>query len=463
MLFHSWDFAVFFALVMALYWRLGHRAQNLLLVAASYVFYGWWRWDLLWLMLLSSLIDFLCALRIEKGGPGKKLWLLTSVLSNMGLLGYFKYWNFFTDEFNALLRHLGLGDVFGGVEIILPVGISFYTFQTLSYTIDVYRGSVQPCRKLTDFLLYVSFFPQLVAGPIERSTTLLPQVEGPRRLDPVRLRDGAFLVFWGLFRKLVLADNLGILVGTIFDPGGMDHVSGTLMLLGCYAFTLQIYCDFSAYSDIARGTAWALGFNLMENFRAPYGATSPRDFWRRWHISLSTWLRDYLYIPLGGNRGGVWASSRNLLLVMALGGLWHGASWPFVIWGLYHGLLLALHRLMGSHLTLLTRVPRAIKVFITFHAVALGFMVFRSDSVDRILRNLRLLAGEWRWADLASTEGRWILFAALSLLAVRRRPDGNLNIQSWPLAARVILFVLAYFSMTLLHCPQPNDFIYFQF
>ncbi len=397
MLFNSFEFALFLPVVLAAYWSLRNapRWQNVLLLVASYVFYGYWDWRFLSLIGFSTLVDYTVGIQLHaelQRSEGHKTraarrWLLTSLVCNLGLLGFFKYFNFFSGSFSALLAQVGVeADPFY-LNIVLPVGISFYTFQTLSYTIDIYRGQMKPTRDLVTFAVYVAFFPQLVAGPIERARVLLPQLMERRKLDWVQMSDGAHLIFWGLFKKVFVADNLAPYVNQIFaspDPTTFEVV------VAAYAFAFQIYCDFSGYSDVARGCAKCMGIELMVNFRYPYVATSPSDFWRRWHISLSTWLRDYLYIPLGGNRMGGWMTYRNLALTMLLGGLWHGSTWLFVVWGAYQGLLLIVHRLTADHLPRAPsegfggRLATFVKVVVLFQFVCGGWLIFRAESIGQL-------------------------------------------------------------------------------
>ena len=348
MLFNSVEFAAFFGVFYLLYllvmrWR---RVQNGLLLLASYVFYGWWDWRFLSLIVVSTGVDYLVGrgLAATEDPHRRRRLLATSVVSNLGILAFFKYANFFADSFADAMALLGWRTDPFTLHIVLPVGISFYTFQTLSYSVDVYRKKMPAADSVLDFAVFVSFFPQLVAGPIERASTFLPQVQRPRRITAGQWEAGLYLVVWGLFKKMVLADNASALANRIFH----DHTryEGLDLWVGALAFSLQIYGDFSGYSDIARGLAKWMGFELMLNFRLPYFARNPSDFWERWHISLSSWLRDYLYIPLGGNRGGTLRTWRNLALTMLLGGLWHGARWNFVIWGAFHGLLLVAWRVL---------------------------------------------------------------------------------------------------------------------
>ena len=335
MLFTSAVFLLFFAVFYACYLLLrGHRTgQNVLLLVANYVFYGWWDWRFLSLLLLTTWIDFAAGRwmgRVSGGIPRR--WILVGALAfNLGMLGFFKYFNFFTDSAVELCSALGFHADAPTIRILLPLGISFYTFQAVSYVVDVYRLKTKPTGSLLDFSIYVAFFPLLISGPIERSDHLLPQIAAPRRITLEQLNAGVFLILWGFFKKLVIADNIGPIADEVFD--GYLQQGGLNVILGALAFAFQIYCDFSGYSDIARGLAKLMGFDLILNFKLPYFALSPSDFWRRWHISLSTWLRDYLYIPLGGNRGTKLQTFRNLMVTMLLGGLWHGAAWNFVLWG----------------------------------------------------------------------------------------------------------------------------------
>lgn len=382
MLFNSWIFVAFFLIVFFAYWRLPHRLQNLLLLAASFLFYGSWNYRLLPLLVVSSSVDYFAALglvRIRRVGLRRAI-LLVSILLNFGLLGYFKYYNFFVTSYIDLMMAMGLRPSLQTAQIILPVGISFYTFQALSYTLDVYRQKIPAYRNYLDFLLFITYFPQLVAGPIERASDLLPRLTQPRRrLSTGQLVDGLKLILIGYFHKVAIADTVAPIVDRIFAaPEQRDALT---LLVGVYGFSLQIYCDFSGYSKIARGVSRLLGVELMQNFEQPYLSRNLREFWRRWHISLSTWLRDYLYIPLGGNQGGLLGASGNLMATMLLGGLWHGASWNFVVWGGLHGTYLVAQR----HFFRPTNSARAVgwplrtaQTLLTFHLVALSWIFFRS-------------------------------------------------------------------------------------
>lgn len=398
MLFNSLTFIVFFVTVYALYLALRRRltAQNALLLIASYFFYGYWDWRFLSLILISTIADYALGLAISnapaKNGPGqrrRKLLVAASATINLSLLGFFKYFNFFADSLVDLLSLVGMSADPVTLRVVLPVGISFYTFQTMSYTIDIYRGRIEPTHNLLNFAVFVAFFPQLVAGPIERAARLLPQVERPRKITAPMVDSGLFLVLWGFFKKVVVADNAGLIADQIFNS--YTAYSGLALVVGVLAFSFQIYGDFSGYSDIARGVSKLMGFDLMVNFKLPYFALNPSDFWRRWHISLSSWLRDYLYFPLGGNRGGSRRTYCNLGLTMLLGGLWHGAAWNFVIWGCFHGLILILYRRFerrpmdtnpwsGEYNGLVILG----KMTLMFSLTLVGWLIFRATSVDQI-------------------------------------------------------------------------------
>ena len=341
MLFNSIDFAVFLPIIFFLYWFITNKnlkLQNLLIVMSSYIFYGWWDWRFLSLILFSTIIDYSIGISLsqQKNQNIRKLLLWTSILLNLGFLGFFKYYNFFLDNFIIAFSLFGTVLNANSLNIILPVGISFYTFQTLSYTIDVYKRNLEPTKDLVAFSAFVSFFPQLVAGPIERATNLLPQFYSKRNFDYSKTINGMRQILWGLFKKIVIADNCAQYANIIFNNS--SEYSGSTLVLGAIFFTFQIYGDFSGYSDIAIGTSRLFGFNLKQNFAFPYFSRDIAEFWRRWHISLSTWFRDYLYIPLGGSRGGTWNKLRNVFIIFLVSGFWHGANWTFIFWGAINAL-----------------------------------------------------------------------------------------------------------------------------
>jgi alginate O-acetyltransferase complex protein AlgI len=403
MLFNSWAFVFFFVIVYLAYLRLRHVGQNRLLIAAGLFFYGSFDWRFLFLLLGTTAIDFCCGLAMAKATTvgRRRALVLLAVGTNLATLGFFKYYDFFVASLVALGRTLGVELPLATLNIVLPAGISFYTFQEMSYVIDVYRRDVEPCRSLRDYLGYVTFFPQLVAGPIGRASHLIRQVVEPRVLTWPQIRKGLWLCLVGYFQKVVIADNAAVIADRAFDVPGTD---GPGALLGIYAFALQIYGDFGGYSNIARGTAALLGFDIMVNFHRPYFAISPSDFWRRWHISLSTWLRDYLYIPLGGNRRGSGRTYVNLMLTMLLGGLWHGAQWKFVAWCLYHGALLALFRALPVRIPLpeaWRMLLRPVGIVAMFHVTCLGWLIFRCNSLRQAWTFCGDVVAHREWSEQA--------------------------------------------------------------
>ena len=473
MIFNSLEFFIFLPLVLAAYYALNLRGQNVLLLVASYFFYGWWDWRFLSLLLISTVVDYAVGLAIARQPARKRGWLMLSMTANLGLLGFFKYFNFFVDSAAALLMAMGFEPHLPVLRIILPVGISFYTFQTMSYTIDVYRGQLAPARNLLDFALYVSFFPQLVAGPIERATHLLPQFSRPRVVTRPMIESGCFLILLGLFRKVVVADGVAPLANAVFASA--QTASGPELCLGAMFFAIQIYGDFAGYSDIARGTARLFGFDIMVNFAQPYLSRNITEFWRRWHISLSTWLRDYLYIPLGGNRRGIAATYRNLFLTMWLGGLWHGARWNFVIWGALHGLYLAIHKLWLARRGLKPETGAVVHfgaralggVVLTFLLVDLTWIFFRCSTLAQAVSYLQGLV-TWRggWQAFPVFMGlKLLFFAGLTLQvdwpAYRRGSEERLL--AWPTFARSLAYAGMLLLLIFLRPQDDTPFIYFQF
>ncbi len=448
MVFNSAIFALFLPIVFVLYWFVFQRSirlRNAFLIAASYLFYGWWDVRFLALIALSSLVDYLAG-RMMSRHP--KLALALSLLVNLGALSFFKYAGFFVTSFVDAFSSIGIDLHVGTLSIILPVGISFYTFQTLSYSIDVYRGKLQPTKDVLAFFAYVSFFPQLVAGPIERASTFLPQFFTKRDFLYDDAVNGMRQILWGLFKKMVVADGCAIVVDPIFaDPGA--H-SGSTLIIGAMLFGIQIYGDFSGYTDIAIGVARLFGFHLMRNFANPYFAVDIRDFWQRWHISLSTWFRDYVYIPLGGNRGSATRTSLNVLIVFLLSGLWHGANWTFVIWGLYHAVLFLPRFRYGT-------LP-------TFLLVSLGWIFFRSASVSDAMSFFQGMS-----TDLVSLPSTIVIIpVVLSLFLMfiewmRRSRDHALELSDIKSRfVRWMIYLSIILAISLLASPA-QPFIYFQF
>jgi len=473
MLFNSFAFLVFLPVVFAAYWWLFNRntsARNLFLLAASYAFYGWWDWRFLGLIVASSLADYLIGRGLgTTDRPGSRKALVgLSLLINLGLLGFFKYFNFFLDGFADLVQALGMRPHLPTLRILLPVGISFYTFQTLSYAIDVYRRQLEPTRDALSFFAFVAFFPQLVAGPIERARDLLPQFQRLHRFDTAAARDGLRQVLWGFFKKVAIADTCAPLVEAVFD-GDPSSTPGITLFFGAFFFAFQIYGDFSGYSDIAIGTARLFGFSLSRNFAYPYFARSINEFWRRWHISLSTWFRDYVYVPLGGwrTRGG---RARNIMVTFAVSGLWHGANWTFVGWGLVHGLYHlpvvfgnAQPRRDDATWRDLPRIAR------TFLLVTLAWVFFRADTLDGALaylwsvgRNMALHPGALL---LHAWRPEMLLIAILLGAEWRARRDAH-ALEHLPFGtfARWAVYLLITLTILInLNLRTPHEFIYFRF
>ncbi|MCA8986188.1 MAG: MBOAT family protein [Planctomycetaceae bacterium] len=475
MLFNSFTFWLFYAIVLLLYWRMRHRGQNILLLIGSYFFYGCWDYRFLSLIAFSTLVDYYVARKIsDSDRPStRRYWLFSSMVTNLGILAFFKYYGFFAGELVALSEAVGVPLLLPTLQIVLPVGISFYTFQTMSYTIDVYRRDCEPARNLLDFAVYVSFFPQLVAGPIERAAHFLPQVLKERHYRAGDFEQGMSLIVLGLFKKIVIADNMAVLVNSIFSTP-TSELSGLEVLVGVYAFAFQIYGDFSGYSSIARGISKWLGFDLMVNFQRPYFAIDPSDFWRRWHISLSQWLRDYLYIPLGGNRRGSVMTYRNLMLTMVLGGLWHGANWTFIVWGFIHGLLLCGYRLLAPRFAgqnsndSMSRLngQRMVQMVVMFHLICLTWLLFRAENISQANTMLWLVFTDWAWTPTVWLVLGMLVFCAGPLLVYEAfeefgTPEWKTLLDRWSWQG------MAYaYAMLMCICfppPAASSFIYFQF
>jgi len=393
MLFNSIDFAIFLPIVFVIYWLFKDylKIQNFVIVIASYLFYGWWDWRFLSLIFFSSIVDYVVSLKLkrEDNQIKRKVLLWVSIGINLGFLGFFKYYNFFLDNFVSAFSFFGKEISVNSLNIILPVGISFYTFQTLSYTIDVYKRKLEPTKDFIVFSAFVSFFPQLVAGPIERATHLLPQFYKKRTFDYQLAVDGLRQILWGLFKKIVIADNCAEFANIIFNNS--SDYSGSTLVIGAVFFTFQIYGDFSGYSDIAIGTARLFGFDLMQNFAFPYFSRDIAEFWRRWHISLSTWFRDYLYIPLGGSKGGTFNKIKNTFIIFIVSGFWHGANWTFIVWGALNAIYFLPLLLLGKNRRnmevvafnkLLPNFNEILKIGTTFMLTVFAWIFFRSENIS---------------------------------------------------------------------------------
>ncbi|WP_405415776.1 MBOAT family O-acyltransferase [Maribacter sp. Asnod1-A12] len=472
MLFNSIEFLFFFPIVFILFWYLSKKLtlQNLLLLTASYIFYAWWDWRFLSLIIISSVIDYVAGLSIFKANSEKrkKFWLIVSLVANLGFLSIFKYYNFFAESFTQAVSITGWQPNDLTLNIILPVGISFYTFQTLSYTIDIYRGSFKPTTSVLSFFTYIAFFPQLVAGPIERASNLLPQIEKKRTFNKEWFNEGILQIFIGLFRKIVIADTLATYIDTIYADPGLYNSSTVLLATFFYAF--QIYFDFAGYSDIAIGTAKLMGFKFHQNFNLPYFSKSLTEFWRKWHISLSFWLRDYLYISLGGNRKGIKITYRNLMITMLLGGLWHGSSYNFIIWGGIHGLVLSIEKYVKSNhqFSFLNKLG-FLGYPITFFIVLMSWVFFRAttltDAITTIKKIIIFEGGLPFIGDInVMVNSLFVLTLGIAFdfyLFKKELPLENFGKNFTPLKIAIISSMLI--VLTNLFYSTSNNFIYFQF
>ncbi len=477
MLFNSLDFSIFLPLVFIFYWFLFNenlKLQNFFLLVVSYIFYSWWDWRFLTLIFISSVVDYFIGLKLKDSkGLNRRYYLYLSLFINLGLLGFFKYYNFFISSFIDAFTFFGIPFETNTLKIILPVGISFYTFQTLSYTIDVYKNKLKPTDNIIQFMAFVSFFPQLVAGPIERAINLLPQFAEKRKFNYLKAVDGLKQILWGLFKKIIIADNCAEYVNLIFDNSA-DYNGGTL-LLGAILFAFQIYGDFSGYSDIAIGTARLFGFNLMQNFAVPYFSRDIGEFWRRWHISLSTWFRDYLYIPLGGSRGSLLKKTRNIFVIFIVSGFWHGAAWTFIIWGFLHALYFLPLLLFNTNRDnlgtvaegkILPSIKDLYNMSTTFILVALALVVFRADNIEHAYAYLSKVfsLSVINYPELLPIKTILFLIGFIIIEWLGRKEEYGIekvfNVFAKPIRwgiYYIFIFIIFYFS------GQNQDFIYFQF
>jgi D-alanyl-lipoteichoic acid acyltransferase DltB (MBOAT superfamily) len=481
MLFNSIDFAIFVPVVFVLYWFVfnGLKSQNILLIVASYVFYAWWDWRFLGLIILSTLVDYTIGLAIGKrrDKKSKKLLLALSVVLNLGILGFFKYYNFFIENLKEGFLLFGRELDLNYLNIILPVGISFYTFQTMSYSIDIYREKIKPTNNLIAFASFVCFFPQLVAGPIERAANFLPQVQKRRIFNLEKATDGLKQILWGLFKKMVIADNCAVFVNDIFE--NYSGYSGSTLVFGAFLFTIQIYCDFSGYSDIAIGVSRLFGFNLKKNFAFPYFSRNIAEFWRRWHISLTTWFKDYFYIPIGGSRGSKWMQLRNTFSIFLVIGLWHGAHWKFVVYGFINALHFVPYIIRGkntkyentvAHNRFLPNTKELWGMFHTFVFLVFARIFFRADSLTVALEYLTTILSKSLFSlpKIPNTRDALILLVLIAFFfviewfgrekehALEQIMSKSKKYQRW-LFYYAIIFLIFYFN------GEEQQFIYFQF
>jgi len=481
MVFNSFEFMIFLPIVFILYWFVFHGQQwkNLLIAVASYIFYGWWDWRFLFLIALTSISSYISGLLLEFFEGKRRIQKVVSggnIILNLAILGVFKYYNFFVDNINSLLYYIFNYHLdWVTMEVILPVGISFYTFQALSYSIDVYQKKIPATHNVIDFFAYISFFPQLVAGPIERATNLLPQFQSERKFDYANAVDGLRQMLWGLLKKLVVADNCAAVVNEYWNQ--YHSLPGTAIFVLGVLFTFQIYCDFSGYSDIAIGCSRLFGINLMRNFHFPYFSRSIPEFWRRWHISLTTWFRDYIYFPLGGSRCSKWKVIRNVYLVWGISGLWHGANWTFVCWGLFHATLLAIYNIGGINTKyknivayghFMPNLKETLQIITTFVLAVFGWIIFRADSITQAFEIIRSMICN-KFFDASMIHGKSYLMYGFALLFIewlQRDKDHALQLPS----AGIFKYSLTRFSIysailyiIFMYSGTVQTFIYFQF
>ncbi|MBD1432780.1 MBOAT family protein [Sphingobacterium sp. DN00404] len=478
MLFNSIDFAIFLPIVFVLYWFVTSknlRLQNALLLVASYFFYSCWDWRFLFLLVFSTLLDYFTGLKMQeaKSKKGKWFWFWLSVIVNLGFLGVFKYYNFFVESFSEALSQIGLQVNPWTLNIILPVGISFYTFHGLSYVIDIYQGRIKAERNFVDYAVFVSFFPLLVAGPIERATHLLPQIKRQRTFDYVKAIDGLRQILWGLFKKVVIADNCAEFANQIFNNSA-DH-SGSTLVLGAIFFAFQIYGDFSGYSDIALGTARLFGIDLLRNFAFPYFSRDIAEFWRRWHISLSFWFKDYLYIPLGGSKGGNWMRIRNTLVIFIVSGFWHGANWTFIVWGALNALFIIPSIIMKANRNnmenvaqgkLLPTVREFFQIVVTFTLTVFGWIFFRAENIGHAFQYISGIFSKSLFSIPTIQPYYIVLLIILFILIEWFGREEQYAIANLGLKWRKLFRYAFYYAIIITifwYAGKEHQFIYFQF
>lgn len=479
MLFNSVSFAIFFPIVFIIYWFLlknSYKKQNVFLLLASYFFYACWDWRFVFLLMFSTVLDFFCGLKIydSSSKKGKKFWLLLCTIINIGFLGFFKYFNFFIESFQDLLLLFGFTPHLHTLQIILPVGISFYTFHGLSYVLDIYNGKVRPTRNGVDYSLFVSFFPLLVAGPIERATHLLPQIKQPRTLDYNRGSDGLRQILWGLFKKVVIADGCAGYVNDIFNNSAEQ--AGSTLVLAAILFAFQIYGDFSGYSDIALGTARLLGFELLQNFKYPYFSRDIAEFWRRWHISLSSWFRDYLYFPLGGSRGTMLKTIRNTFIIFLVSGFWHGANWTFIVWGGLHALYIVPSIILKRNRRNLEIVAKgkilpsftdALNIVTTFILVVFAWIFFRANNIQHAISYISHIPDSLFSIPLLYTKTKIYIVLVLFMVIVEWiGREGKYALEHFANDKKPILNWMFYYliiCLIFMFTGGEQAFIYFQF
>jgi alginate O-acetyltransferase complex protein AlgI len=478
MLFNSIEFSLFLPIVFIFYWFVTNcelRLQNLLLLASSYIFYSWWDYRFLFLLMFSTFLDYFTGLRMAsaKSGSSKTVWFWISITVNLGFLGFFKYYNFFIESFSDLVSTFGFQANPGTLKIILPVGISFYTFHGMSYVIDIYNDRIKPTRNFIDYALFVSYFPLLVAGPIERATHLLPQIQKRRTFQYAMAVDGLRQILWGLFKKIVIADNCALYANEVF--GNVQNQNGSTLVLGAIFFAIQIYGDFSGYSDIALGVSKLFGIELLRNFAFPYFSRDIAEFWRRWHMSLSSWFKDYVYIPLGGSKGGTYIKIRNTFIIFLLSGFWHGANWTFIAWGFINAVYFIPLLLANKHRTytdtvakrkLLPSFKELMQMIATFTLTTLAWIFFRAKSIEDAFTYLKGIFNKTIFA-IPSIHPLSLFFLLLFFVLVewlQRDKQHALQIDNIKIP-RLVRWCGYYALIIVIICfgGQQQEFIYFQF
>lgn len=484
MLFNSIQFVLFFLLVYCLYLMLNHKWQNRILLAASYFFYALWDWRFLSLILISTTVDYFCGIKIDEAEDikKKKIFLYTSLFVNLSILGFFKYFNFFSYNLQVLLKIIGFSLQPHFFHIVLPLGISFYTFRTLNYIIDIYWEQMKPTKSFLDYALFVAFFPTILSGPIDRARNFIPQITLHRKLTLDKFYEGCFLILWGLVQKVVIADNIGKLVDPVFSAS--QPYDGIVILITSYFYVLQLYCDFAGYSNIAIGLGKVLGFDIMINFNFPLFAVNIADFWRRWHISLSTWVRDYIYTPLFLSLRNIKGNKRlslSLIITMASLGLWHGAGWTFVVYGLYHGILLAVYQQIQPKISNIVKKRKPInqnislilRVVFMFHITAIGFLIFRAHSLTQVYEMLYGLIFNFKVSDIFMIKNILervtlflIIFLSVGLITfeiVQFRKNNQLIVFRWCTLGRSVFYIVCIYLILFYGVEGGSEFIYAQF
>ncbi|MCG2704889.1 MAG: MBOAT family protein [Candidatus Omnitrophica bacterium] len=476
MVFNSLVFLLFFLVVYLLYIVTPHKWQNKLLLIAGYVFYSFWDWRFLSLILASTLFNYYFGLKIEEAGsqPRKKAFFILSMVFNIGMLGFFKYFNFFVDNLRVFLEFFGWYIDGVTLNIILPLGISFYTFQAMSYSIDIYGGVIKPTRNFLNFALFISFFPIIEAGPIERARNLIPQIENKRKITLDAFYQGSWLIFWGLYKKILIADNLAKISNAIFSKSA--ECPGSLLLLAMYAFAFRVYADFSGYSDMARGLARLMGFNIMVNFRAPFFSRNIADLWQRWHISLTTWIKEYLYYPLALAHffGRQLNAALVIVVTWAIMGFWHGAAWRFVLWGVYHGLIIIIYSKIRPYLRLIKPKNKVLsisviiaQVLLVFNLFCVGLLFFAVNSTAGVIAILRSILFSFAPSSLMNLDYIvWAFILIVPLLLIeyfQDRRNDEMVVLKWPILARAVVYYILLYSIILYGDFGAQKYFYFQF